>query len=160
MCGTSGLASSPHQGTDRVEGAAEGVEDEAEDLEGHDAEQGFGIPGLAEDDRCVALALGERDPTLRDGAADGGPVSEREVHFALGREADRLPDRLGKERVDRSTVDQEAHGRFMPAWTANGALDVADAHAPEYGDVCWRAAVSKDCRGEQIRASPMGVSGP
>ena len=124
---------SDHQGTHGVERAAEGVEDEAEDLERHDAEEGFRIARLAQDDGRVAFALREREPALRDRAADDRPVGEAEVHLALRREPDGLPHRLGEERVDRSTVDQEAHGGFGPAGTADGALDVADTHAPEYG---------------------------
>src|SRR2546422_4524647 len=120
------------QGAHRLQDAAEGVEHETEDLERHDAEQRFRIPRLAEDDWRMAVALGERESTLRDRPAHRGPVGQDEFHLALRREADALPHRLGQERVGRSAVDQEANARFLPARTVDGALDVADTHAPDY----------------------------
>src|SRR2546425_593838 len=66
-------------------------------------------------------------------AADGGPVGEDELHIPLGCEADGLPHRVGQERVGRSAVDEEANAHFRSGRTADGALDVADAHTPEYG---------------------------
>src|SRR2546427_12571731 len=63
----------------------------------------------------------------------GGPVGEDELHIPLGCEADGLPHRVGQERVGRSAVDEEANAHFRPGRTADGALDVADTHTPEYG---------------------------
>src|SRR5881397_1499057 len=81
----------------------------------------------------MALALWQREVALRHGPADGGPVGEDELHIPLGCEADGLPHRVGQERVGRSAVDEEANAHFRSGSTADGALDVADTHAPEYG---------------------------
>jgi len=127
------LASSHHQCAHGVQHPAERIEHQAEDLERDDAEQRFRVAGLAEDDRGVTLALGQREVAFRDGPADRGAVGEHEFHLALGREADGLPHRLGEERVGGPAVDQEADAGFRARRTADGTLDVADAHAPEDG---------------------------
>ncbi len=116
-----------------MEDAAKRVEDEAEDFQRDDAEQRFRIPWLAQDDRCMCLAVGEREPALRDGPADGGTVREHKFHLPLRGEADVLPYPVGEQRVGRSAVDEEANARFLASGTADGALDVADTHAPEDG---------------------------
>ena len=81
----------------------------------------------------MRLAVGEREPALRDGPADGGAVREHKFHLPLRREADVLPYRVGEQRVGRSAVDEEANAGFLTGRTADGALDVADTHAPEDG---------------------------
>ena len=45
----------------------ERIEHEAQVLECHDAEQGFGVVRIAEYDWRVTLSLGEREMALRDG---------------------------------------------------------------------------------------------
>src|SRR5438876_1946001 len=58
---------SDQQRAHRLEGAAERVEDEAEDLEGDDAEQRFRVARLPEDDRRVPVPLGKREVALHTG---------------------------------------------------------------------------------------------
>src|SRR5438445_1561121 len=124
---------SDQQRAHRLEGAAERVEDEAEDLQGDDAEQRFRIVRLPEDDRRMPVPLGKREVAFRHGAVDGRAIGEHALHLTLGRETDGLPHGRGQERVRRSAVDEEANARFLPRGTVDGAVDVADTHAPEYG---------------------------
>src|SRR5436309_15304827 len=124
---------SHQQAPHRSQRAPERVEDEAEDLQRDDAEQRLCVPWLAQDDRRMALALWRREVALRHGPVDGGPVGEDELHIPLGCEADGLPHRVGQERVGCAAVDEEANADFRPGRTADGALDVADTHAPKYG---------------------------
>ena len=105
----------------------------------------------------MRLAVGEHEPALRDGPADGGAVRQDELHLPLRCEADGLPHLIGEERVGRAAVNEEANAGFLAGKTADGALDVADTRAPQYGILVTNAVIRRlregqsDARGGQAR---------
>lgn len=113
-----------------MQGLVEGVEDQAQLLERDDSQQRLDVARVAQNDRGMVLALRERDYALRYGQAHFGPVRKVEFFLPLRLEAYGLPDRLGQERVHRPAVDQEANPLLCSPWASNGAIYVADAHAP------------------------------
>jgi len=126
------LSSSDEQRAHRLERAVKRIEDEAEDLQRHDAEQGLRITGLAENHRGVGLTLRQRDVAFGDRSSNGGAVGQGEVHLPPGSQANGTPRVFGQQRVDRPAVDQEADGA-LAGGTTHGTLDVAQPHTPEDG---------------------------
>jgi hypothetical protein len=138
-----------------MQGASEGIEDQAQHLERHDAQQWLVVSRETENDGRVALSLRKGEVALRHRPPDQGAVGQREVHLAPGREADALPGRFGQEGVHRSTVDEEADVGDCAGGTANRALDIAQAHAPESGDAAKGRVIGK-VRGGAKRRQGIG----
>ena len=58
---------------------AERVEHQPEDLERDDPEQRLRVARLAEDDRCMTLALRQGEVALRDRPTDGRAIGQDEI---------------------------------------------------------------------------------
>ncbi len=58
---------------------AERVEHQPEDLEGDDPEQRLRVARLAEDDRCMPLAVRQGEVALRDRPTDGRAIGQDEI---------------------------------------------------------------------------------
>lgn len=120
-----------------MERAVERVQDEPKDLERDSSEQRL-IPFLTEDDgRGRVTKLSQVDVTLAHVPLDERAVSEGERLGTQAGQIKRLPDSLGRERVDRPAVDEEADVGLTAGGSAQSAVDEGDAHAASLPETTW-----------------------
>lgn len=114
--------------------AGEGVQDQSQLLERHDAEKGD-ISWLAEDHRRGRFAeLGERHDAPADATLDVGPVGKGEPLDPLSLQAEVAPDGLRYQRVHRPTVDEE-FDLSAARWPGHPAFDLSGPHVEYFGHV-------------------------
>src|SRR2546428_4231051 len=115
-----------------MQGAVEGVENEAELFQRDHAEQ-RDVAGLAEDDWRVSITLRQREMAFRDRPLDRTAVRQREAHTPLRLKTEVRPDVMREQRVLRSAVNQELDVHVQSGRSHHGALDRGESHAKLIG---------------------------
>jgi len=111
----------------RLEGAIEGIEHQAEDLQGHDAKERL-VALFSKNNRSMPVTFRQNDSTLRNLSIDWSSIRQRECHRSLRLQAEGLPILGGENAIAGTTVDQEADLAVRLPWTGYESLDECNSH--------------------------------
>jgi hypothetical protein len=87
----------------------EGIENQAEVLQGYGPEEGLIIVALAEDHRGVAVLPGQRDVTFGNVPGDRDAIDQGKRDIALGFQAQGLPNFKRQQGITGTAINQEFH---------------------------------------------------